>query len=221
MSTPAKFGRLARTYRWMEYFSFGPYLQQCRRLRIPEMVRCRRAVVYGDGDGRFLSELVRQVPEMQVVAIDASQEMVRRAAQRLPPSKTAVRLVQADALAYEAAALPEAPFDLIVSHFFLDCIDEEELTTLLARVNAAAAEGAKWVISEFAIPDRPVARQVGWLVVSALYVAFGVLTGLKARRLPDHGRVMRETGWILEERWTLLRGLLASERWGRLSRSER
>jgi ubiquinone/menaquinone biosynthesis C-methylase UbiE len=84
MSTPARFGRLARAYRWMEYFSFGPYLKQCRRLRIPEMAACRRAVVYGDGDGRFLSELVRQVPEIQVLAVDASEEMLRRAAQRLP-----------------------------------------------------------------------------------------------------------------------------------------
>lgn len=215
MSTPARFGRLARAYRWMEYFSFGPYLQQCRKLRIPEMMACRRAMVYGDGDGRFLSELVRQVPEIQVMVVEASEAMLRRAAQRLP-SNAEVQLLKADALTYQAA-LPDASFDLIVSHFFLDCFNEEELTTLLARANAAAAEGAMWVVSEFAIPNRPVARQVGWLVVSALYLAFGLLTGLKARRLPDHGRVMREAGWRLEQRWTLLLGLLASERWRRLS----
>jgi hypothetical protein len=124
-----------------------------------------------------------------------------------------VRLVKADALTYQAATLPEPSFDLIVSHFFLDCFDEDELTTLLARVNAAAAEGAMWVISEFAIPDRPVARQAGWLVVRALYFAFALLTGLRTRHLPDHGRVMQEAGWKLEERWTLLLGLLTSERW--------
>jgi ubiquinone/menaquinone biosynthesis C-methylase UbiE len=219
MSIPARFGRLARAYCWMEYFSFGPYLQQCRRLRILEMMPCRRAVVYGDGDGRFLSELARRRPAMQVVAIDASQEMLRRAAQRMPASAP-MRLVQADALTYEAAALPEAPFDLIVSHFFLDCFDEEQLTALLAQVNAAAAEGAKWMISEFAIPDRAGARQIGVVIVSALYLAFGVLTGLKARRLPDHGRVMREKGWRLEDRRTLLQGLLVSECWRRLPFAE-
>jgi ubiquinone/menaquinone biosynthesis C-methylase UbiE len=216
MSAPARFGHLARVYRWMEYLSFGPYLQQCRRLRIAEMTACRRALVYGDGDGRFLSELVRQVPAMQVVAVDASEEMLRCAAQRLP-SKPEIRLEQADALAYQAAALPEAPFDLIVSHFFLDCFDEEELTELLARVNAAAAEGAMWVVSDFALPARSVVRQGGWLVVNALYLAFALLTGLRTRRLPDHGRVMRAAGWRLEERWTPLHGLLTSERWRRLS----
>jgi ubiquinone/menaquinone biosynthesis C-methylase UbiE len=215
MSVPARFGRLARIYRWMEYLSFGPYLQQCRVLRLPEMTSYRRALVYGDGDGRFLAELVRRVPQIQVATIDASKEMLRRAAQRLP-SGARVRLVQADALAYEAAALPEAPFDLIVIHFFLDCFDEEELATLLMRVNAASSEGAMWVVSDFAIPQRPVARQAGGLVVRGLYLAFGLLTGLRTRRLPDHGRVMREAGWSLEDRRTLLEGLLISERWRRV-----
>jgi ubiquinone/menaquinone biosynthesis C-methylase UbiE len=224
MSVPARFGRLARIYRWMEYLSFGPYLQQCRVLRLREMASCRRALVYGDGDGRFLAELVRRVPQIrvpqiQVAAVDGSEEMLRRAAQRLP-SSAPVRLVQADALAYEAAALPEAPFDLIVSHFFLDCFDEEDLATLLMRVNAASSEGAVWVVSDFAVPQRPVARQAGWLVVSGLYLVFGLLTGLRTRRLPDHGRVMGEAGWSLDDRRTLLQGLLISERWRRVLSSD-
>jgi ubiquinone/menaquinone biosynthesis C-methylase UbiE len=219
MSAPLRFGRLARVYRWMEYLSFGPYLQQCRTLRLGEMASCRRALIYGDGDGRFLAELVRRLPQIQVVAVDASGEMLRRAAQRLP-SNAAVRLLEADALTYEAATLPEAPFDLIVSHFFLDCFNEEELSALLAHVNHAAAEGAMWVVSDFAIPQKPVARQAGKLIVSGLYLAFGLLTGLRTRRLPDHGRVIREAGWCLEDRRTLLLGLLLSERWGRLPSSE-
>ncbi|HEX6497129.1 MAG TPA: class I SAM-dependent methyltransferase [Acidobacteriaceae bacterium] len=216
MRAPAHFGRLAGAYRWMEYLSFGSYLQQCSRLRLREMAGCRRALVYGDGDGRFLAELVRRVPQIQVAAIDASGEMLRRAATRLPDNAD-VRLVQADALAYTVAALPEAPFDLIVSHFFLDCFNEEELATLLAGVNAAAKEGAIWVVSDFAIPPKPVARQLGRLIVSGLYLAFGLLTGLRARRLPDHTRVMCEAGWRLEDRRTLLLGLLMSERWRRFA----
>jgi ubiquinone/menaquinone biosynthesis C-methylase UbiE len=214
MNAPARFGRLARAYRWMEYLSFGSYLDECRCLRLREMSGCRRALVYGDGDGRFLAELVRRVPQIQVTAIDASGEMLRRTAARLPGSAE-VRLLQADALAQQVAAFSQAPFDLIVTHFFLDCFNEEELTILMARVNAAAEEGAMWVASDFAIPRKPIARQVGRLVVGSLYLVFGLLTGLRTRHLPDHARVMREAGWILEDRRTLLLGLLFSERWRR------
>ena len=214
MSTAPSFDRLARLYRWMEYLSFGPYLQQCRNLRSQEMARYHRALVYGDGDGRFLAELTRRIPDLQVAAVDASGEMLRQAARRLP-SGAQVRLVHADALGCDVAAFPEAPFDLIITHFFLDCFDEAEIASLVSRVNGAAEDEALWVVSDFAIPRRPAARLAGALIVRGLYLAFGLLTGLKARRLPDHGRVMREAGWILEDRRELMLGLLVSEIWRR------
>jgi hypothetical protein len=82
-------------------------------------------------------------------------------------------------------------------------------------VNAAAEKTAHWVVSDFAIPRRWPARLVGALIVRGLYIAFGLLTGLKTRRLPDHARVMRESGWVLEDRRQLLGGLLMSESWSR------
>jgi SAM-dependent methyltransferase len=211
MSSPASFDRLARAYRWMEYFSFGPYLQQCRCLRLTEMASYQRALVYGDGDGRFLAEMVRRAPEIRTTAVDASGKMLLRLAQRLP-SGAQVRLVHADALACAPAEFPEAPFDLIVSHFFLDCFNEAEIASL---VNAAAAKTAHWVVSDFAIPRRQPARLVGALIVRGLYLAFGLLTGLRTRSLPNHARVMRESGWVLEDRRELLGGLLMSECWRR------
>jgi cyclopropane fatty-acyl-phospholipid synthase-like methyltransferase len=214
MNAPARFGRLACAYRWMEYFSFGPYLKQCRELRISEMAACQRALVFGDGDGRFLAELARHFPKMPVTAVDASREMLRQTEQRLP-SEAHVRLVHADALECEPAGFSEAPFDLVVSHFFFDCFDEEELASLLTSTNAAVDDSAIWVVSDFAIPQRIVARQLGMRIVHGLYLAFGLLTGLRTRRLPNHGRVMRKAGWTLEDRRGLLLGLLVSERWRR------
>ena len=115
----------------------------------------------------------------------------------------------------EPAEFPDAPFDLIVSHFFLDCFSEAEIASLVVRVNAAAAKTARWVVSDFAIPQRKPARLVGTLIVHGLYIAFGLLTGLRTRSLPDHARVMRESGWMLEDRRELLAGLLMSECWRR------
>jgi ubiquinone/menaquinone biosynthesis C-methylase UbiE len=218
MNAPANFDRLAHAYRWMEYFSFGPYLQQCRSLRINEMTASRRALVYGDGDGRFLAELIRRAPEMRATAVDASSKMLLCLAQRLP-AEAHVRLVHADALACAPAGIPEAPFDLVVTHFFLDCFNEAEMASLLAHVNEAVGEGTLWVVSDFAIPRRKPARLLGVLIVRGLYLAFGLLTGLRTRHLPNYPRVMREAGWVLEDRRELLLGLLVSERWRRAASS--
>jgi SAM-dependent methyltransferase len=200
----------------MEYLSFGPYLKQCRSLHLNEAALHRRALIYGDGDGRFLAELVRRAPEIEVVAVDASAAMLRQAARKLPAGSR-VRLVNADALACEPVQFPEAPFDLVVSHFFLDCFTESDLALLLSRVQDAVCENVSWIVSDFAIPQRTPAKQIAALIVGGLYLAFGLLIGLTTRRLPDHAHVMREAGWLLEDRRELLFGLLFSERWRRSS----
>jgi ubiquinone/menaquinone biosynthesis C-methylase UbiE len=214
MNTRSGFDRLARVYRWMEYFSFGSYLQKCRVFRLDETASCRRALIYGDGDGRFLSELVRRFPQIEVTAVDASREMLHQAAHRLP-SGAHVRLIQADALECNVEDFPGSPFDLVVTHFFLDCFDEAEIASLLSRVNTATREHALWAVSEFAVPRRNPARLAGKLIIRTLYLAFGLLTGLRTRQLPEYRRVMRETGWILKNRREWLSGLLVSECWRR------
>jgi cyclopropane fatty-acyl-phospholipid synthase-like methyltransferase len=205
----ARFDRLAQLYFWMEYFSFGPYLQRCRSLRLRELDRRERALVYGDGDGRFLRELAGAARALQITAVDASEAMLRRARLRVP-ANASVRWVQADARQWEP---PRSQFDLIVSHFFLDCFDEEETAGIVNRINAAAADDAIWMISEFAIPRGPVAGRAGRLIVGALYLAFGRMTGLTVRQLPDYAGVLRHAGWQLEDHQELLRGLLVSEVW--------
>ncbi|MDQ1692567.1 MAG: hypothetical protein QOH85_102, partial [Acidobacteriaceae bacterium] len=177
MSAPANFNRLAHAYRWMEYLSFGTCLMYVRQWRIPEMQHRRRALVYGDGDGRFLARLVRQAPGLQVTAVDASARMLQVAARRLPPAAS-VQLVQADALGFqpsrEQLSFEPGGYDLIVSHFFLDCFSEDEVGCLVERVNAAAAESAVWVISDFAVPRGAIAGVLGRWIIRGLYQVFGL-----------------------------------------------
>lgn len=211
MREVARFGRLARLYFWMEYLSFGPYLHRCRLFRLLQMKSRQRALVYGDGDGRFLAELVRAAPVLRITAVDASDAMLRRARRRLP-SDPNVQWVHADARSWNP---PSDKFDLVVSHFFLDCFDEREVAAIVTRVNAVASERALWVVSEFAIPAGAIAGVLARLIVTALYLAFGLLTGLSVRRLPDYPRVLQKAGWQLEDRRELLFGLLVSECWRR------
>jgi hypothetical protein len=104
-------------------------------------------------------------------------------------------------------------YDLVVSHFFLDCLTSEEVRALAAKVDSAVSPPAVWIVSEFAVPDswfgRWVARPLVWL----LYRAFGILTGLKVRSLPDHHVALRNAGFTLAQRRCLLCGLLVSEMW--------
>jgi len=209
-TTAPNFNRLAGIYRWMELASFGPWLERCRFAFLDELGGCRRALVLGDGDGRFTERLLRANAEVRVDAVDASEAMLRALVRRAGVCSERVRVHCADIRQWESAS---GPYDLVVSHFFLDCLTTEEVEELAGRVREAVSPSAVWVVSEFAVPERGLGRLVARPVVWGLYWAFGLLTGLRVRRLPKYREALRRCGFVLERRRDWLGGLLASEMW--------
>jgi SAM-dependent methyltransferase len=205
------FDGLAKIYRWMELATFGPLLAKCRAAFLPQLASARRALVVGDGDGRFAAELLRVNSQVQIDAVDASPAMLDTLHGRARADAHRVSIHCADARAWRPES---AQYDLVATHFFLDCLTTEECRALAMKLRGAVSHGALWIVSEFAIPEgwfgRFVARPLVWL----LYCAFGLFTGLRVRRLPDHHAALRCAGFELIERRCRLRGLLVSEMWG-------
>ena len=205
------FDRLAGAYRWMEWFSFGPLLQRCRCAFLQEMKTARRALVLGDGDGRFTAALLRANSEVRVDAVDASPAMLRALVRGAGPDADRVRTIAADLRGWRPEGT--AAYDLIASHFFLDCLAGDEVEALAAAVSPHLTAGAQWFVSDFAIPEGFAGRLAGRLLVGFLYLAFGLLTGLRIRRLPDHAEALRRAGFLPARRREMLFGLLFSEAW--------
>lgn len=191
--------RIAPWYRWIEYAGFGRALERRREAFLSNVSDARRVLALGDGDGRALTALLAAAPHACVDYIDISARMLELARARAGIERVAYR--QQDA---RTALLPETEYDLIVTHFFLDCFDKTDMEPLIARLSDAANPQARWVISEF--------RGNGWLV-RALYVFFRVATGLRTRRLVDHHPLLKRHGFRLARHEDAWRGLLASELW--------
>lgn len=205
------FDRLASLYRWMEWFSFGPYLWRARCAFLPEMSGARRALVLGDGDGRFTAALLRGNRRVRVDAVDVSEAMLRSLRRRAGAEAGRVRTEMRDVREWGQEG--EAGYDLVVTHFLLDCLTTEDVRGLGERVRAKLAPGASWMVSEFAVPRGAFGRLVAGPVVAALYWAFGLLTGLEVRRLPDWRGALGDAGFVRVEERRRLRGLLVSEMW--------
>ena len=203
------FDSVAKTYRWMEYLSFGPFLERCRNTYLAGLAGARHALVLGDGDGRFLKRLLHQNPRLTADVVDSSRSMLRLLEIRLGSSRQRIQVHHTDALAWE----PAGNYDLIVSHFFLDCFFPEQVEQLLDRVLPHAQSGAQWVISEFAIPANPILGPFAVALVGLLYRIFRVLTGLRVRRLPDYANALRKRGLVQLEERTWLGGLLCAQLW--------
>lgn len=205
------FDRLAPLYRWLEWLSFGPFLWWCRCAFLGELRGSRQALVIGDGDGRFTARLLRSNPDVGIHAVDASPSMLRALLRRAGRHSGRVQATCVDAR--EGLPVSTTSFDLIVTHFFLDCISTEEVSLLAQRARAVAAPNALWVVSEFAVPEGWFGRLVALPLIKSLYWAFGRLTGLRQHSLPDYEHSLGAAGFALVQRESWLGGLLVSELW--------
>ena len=219
MNRPPDFNRLAAVYRWMEWASFGPWLGWCRCAFLPAVSACRNAVVFGDGDGRFTARLLVANPTIQIEAVDASPAMLAALARRAGPNSARVRTSLTDARIWQPDSSAEfSPqerhaYDLIVTHFFLDCLTTDEVRSLATKLRRIASPSALWLVSDFAIPQTWFGRLVARPLVSALYASFALLTGLTVRNLPDRQIALRAAGFIRRKRRAWLGGLLITELW--------
>ena len=210
------FDRLARVYRWMEWLSFGPYLSRCRRAFLPQCRKARHALVLGDGEGRCTAALLRQNPHVLIDAVDASPAMVQALRRRAGTNRGRLQTEARDLR--EWSPKPGTTYDRIVTHFFLDCLSTDDVFSLARRVTTAATPDARWVVSEFAVPEGSFGRWIARPLVTLLYKAFGLLTGLRVRQLPDYSRALCASGFRLEQERTLLLGLLVAQVWRRTER---
>ena len=217
LAPPANFDRLARLYAPLEWLSFGRALSRRRRcfLADPRLASARRALVLGDGDGRFTAALVERYPTLEVTAVDASAGMLDELERRVR-AKTPRATLDLQCADLRSWTVPRRSFDLVVSHFLFDC-----LTT-------RRSNGPRRTLRARARPERALAR-VGFrdsratrvwaraakLLLRFLYFAFGILTGLEVTHLPDYQSALKSAHFELEDAETALGGTLRSELWAR------
>jgi ubiquinone/menaquinone biosynthesis C-methylase UbiE len=207
------FDRLAPHYRWMEVVLAGQKMQQCRVAWLDEVRSKRNILLVGEGNGRFLTACAQAMPDAELTYVDASRAMLTQAERRW--SKTAPNKQKVNFL---HATLPEwtpppGAFDLIATHFFLDCFQASELERIAANLAQAAAPGACWLISDFNEPAGGYRRWRAKMVLASAYAFFRVTTQLPATRLCPYEHLMTRQGFRLKRHLKADWDLLRSELW--------
>ena len=213
---PANFDRLARLYAPLEWLSFGRALSRRRRcfLTDPRIASARRALVLGDGDGRFTAALVERYPTLEITAVDASADMLEVLERRVR-AKTPSAMLELQCADLRTWPVTGTGYDLVVSHFVFDCLTTPDLADLVARIAPALAPNARWLVSDFAIPTHALWTPIAKLLLRFLYFAFGRLTGLEVTRLPDYPSALESVRFELASVETGWGGTLRSELWQR------
>jgi len=209
------FDNLTRHYRWMEFVLAGNKLQHCRTAFLDRVDDVQNVLIFGEGNGRFLAECRKKLPAARITVVDASARMLTAARERLLRHGLGLgrlEFVQANALSWRSA---EQTFDLIVTHFFLDCFPRDQLGQVVANFANAAAPEAVWLLADFQMPAGGLRRRRAQIIHAAMYAFFRAVTRLPARRLTPPDDFLKAYNFVLRERRTSEWDLLHSDLWCR------
>ncbi len=207
------FDVLAPHYRWMEFVLAGEKLQRCRTAFLDQIAEADKVLILGEGNGRFLRECRRKLPNAHITCVDASARMLTLARERLTGQGGGnVDFVHADALAWSPSG---DRFDLIVTHFFLDCFRREQLESLIAKLAHSAAPRASWLLADFQSAAYGFRRYRSRLILWGMYRFFRVVTRLPATALVSPDTFLERNGFKLRARAVREWGLLRSDWWQR------
>jgi hypothetical protein len=139
--------------------------------------------------------------------------MLQQAQARVAPGdRDRIQYLHADVLAWQP---PPQHFDLIVTNFFLDCFRADQLAQLIPRLASATCAEARWIVSDFCLPDRGPARWRAAGIIAAMYFFFRVATRLPARSITPINSFFAASGFRLTECRHSEWGLLHTDLWQR------
>ena len=209
------FDRLAAHYHWMEKLFAGELMQRCRTTFLARTKNCRRALLVGEGTGKFLVELLRINPQIQITCVEHCGRMIEQTRQRLSAERldcARIQFKQMDALDWTP---PAEKFDLLVTNFFLDCFRAEQLQELVPLLAESTTADAGWLLADFCMPEFGWRRWRAKIILALLYAFFKLATSLSANRLTPPDNFLISAGFKLVDRQFASFGFAHSDFWQR------
>jgi hypothetical protein len=223
------FDILAPIYRLMERMLAGKKLHRCRCAFVDRVPAPQNILILGEGPGRFLVECVRRFPQASITCVEESAKMIAEARSNLARhqlSADRVTFIQSDAMPWleqqrqrrqqqrPHEARPNE-FELIVTHFFLDCFRADQLETLVPAIASVATKDAHWLLADFQQASRGWRRWRSRCILTIMYTFFRAVTRLPAASLTPPDPYLQRAGFSLRERQEYEWGLLKSDWWMR------
>ena len=162
-----------------------------------------RVLIIGGGTGKFLIELLKKVTVNKLIYLDVSPGMIRQAQKKVAkifPQQTSIEFICGS-----LQDIPELEYDLIITHYFLDCFPEKEFIETSQVLKGKLAIDGYWSMVDFCTTHS--ASRSKKMVVKALYKFFQLTCRLNCQDLANFDPWFEQNLEVIEQQ-NFCRGLL-------------
>jgi ubiquinone/menaquinone biosynthesis C-methylase UbiE len=203
-----QFDLVAPLYPLLERCVFGSRLNRARLAFFDAIVPADRILLLGEGNGRFLTLLLKHKNKGCVEVVEKSAVMIRLAKERirrLGEIRCDLRFIETDVREYH----PANKFDCVVTHFFLDAFNPLAQRGVIKRIAEVTTPSGTWINVDF-LPARTLR---GGILMWLQYAFFRLVSRIEASRCFDGSTAAAAAGWTAAENISYLGGLVVAKRW--------
>jgi tRNA (cmo5U34)-methyltransferase len=180
------FDRLSYIYDFMLWSTSGNIISKSQSILINELPFCSKTLIIGGGTGQFLYALLKSGKTESVTYIDISPKMIacseKYLTKHLPEKREQILFITGN-----VESIPsEAKYDLIVTNYFLDLFNKEELDIVFNKLYKHFSKNGFWYYTDFCL-DNPSVKGIRKIthvaIVQVLYTFFRFFCGISATKL--------------------------------------
>ncbi len=167
---------------------FGRQQLSAQEFLIKHIPENARVLIVGGGSGWILEAIARQRPTgFAITYIDASGKMVALAKKKNTAGNS-ITFITADIAQTQLAT---ASFDVVITPFLFDNFTQPICDEVFNKLHLSLHKNGIWLFTDFQQPALGRHR----LLLRAMYLFFGITSGIKARGLPDTGGLFAAAGY--------------------------
>lgn len=167
------FDSIAWSYDFIARLVFGRSIKKSQLRYLNLVTPHSRVLVLGGGTGWILSALDSLQTAMHITYIDASGNMIKASKKREPFKHLKVQYIQGT-----QADIPDGAFDVVITNYFLDVFNKDQLPEVIKTIDGAIAKEGIWIVTDFV--------NAGWwqnMLVKTMYIFFRWVTNLSGSQL--------------------------------------
>lgn len=193
-----EFDFVARHYDRLAKLVFGKAIVNSQLQYLSQIPKSGKILVLGGGTGWWLNNPALQNKNLEIWFVEASKEMIKRAQQNVAAGLS-IHFIHGTSLNLNLTA----HFDAVVTFFFLDVFEQNNLKNEIQKIIALAKPGALWLVTDFV-------HKSWWhgFLLSLMYRFFGIVSSLSTRTLPDWQGELQRNGIAEKDTAYFYRGFI-------------
>jgi SAM-dependent methyltransferase len=180
----ADFDRIARHYDSFGRFVFGKNITDCQTFFLSTIPNSSNILILGGGSGWILNAIEERTKGCRIWYVELSQRMIDLA-------KSCNKSPNVIFIRGDECSIPEGvAFDVIITNFFLDLFNEDQLQKTVQAILPSMRKNTIWLVSDF-VNRKAWHRAMVWI----MYRFFMLTTNLETSSLPGWESLLHSMGF--------------------------